>query len=83
MKKRGLFVVSFLMAVMSLTIFNSCDMDIGLGSAIDTEVPIITIENPPTDAKIRNAFTMSGKWKDDGTISSIKVELKNTETKKK
>ena len=82
MKKRGLFVTCFLIAVMSLTVFNSCDIDIGLGAAIDTEVPTISIENPPTDAIIRDAFVISGNYSDDGEISSISLDLKNTENKK-
>ena len=82
MKNRGLFVISFLMAVMSLTVFNSCELNIGLGAAIDTEVPVISIENPPTNAVIREDFVISGTYSDDGEISAIKVELKNLSTKK-
>lgn len=82
MKKCGLFVTCFLMAAMSLTVFNSCDIDIGLGAAIDTEVPSITIENPPTDSIICDAFVISGNYSDDGEISSISLDLKNTENKK-
>ena len=78
MKKRGLFATLFGMAVMSFTIFNSCDLAIGLGSAVDTEVPIIKIENPPTSAIIRDAFQISGTWSDDGSIKDITVELKDT-----
>ena len=78
MKKRGLFATLFGMAVMSFTIFNSCDLAIGLGSAVDTEVPTIKIENPPTSAIIRDAFQISGTWSDDGSIKDITVELKDT-----
>jgi len=70
------------MAVMSLTVLNSCDIDIGLGAAIDTEVPILTIENPPTDAVIRDAFVISGSYSDDGEISRISLDLRNTENNK-
>ncbi len=82
MKNRGLFVLSFLMAVMSFTVLNSCDIDIGLGAAIDTEVPILTIENPPTGAVIRDAFVISGSYSDDGEISRISLDLRNTENNK-
>ena len=79
MKNRGLLVICFLMAAMSFTVFNSCDIDIGLGAAIDTEVPLLTIENPPTSSIIRDDFFITGTYSDDGVISSIKGELKNLE----
>ena len=82
MKNRGLFVICFLLASMSFTVFNSCDLSIGLGAAIDTEVPTITIENPPTGAIICDDFSLSGTYSDDGVISDISVVLTNTGTNK-
>lgn len=79
MKKRGLLALLFGMAVLSFTILNSCDIDIGLGSAVDTEPPTLTIENPPASKIIRDAFPISGTFSDDGSISAITVELTNTE----
>lgn len=83
MKKRGLFAILFGMAVLSFGLFNSCDIDIGLGSAVDVEPPTLFIENPPASKIIRDAFPISGTYKDDGTISAITVELTNTETQVK
>lgn len=80
MKKRGLLALLFGMAVMSFTILNSCDIDIGLGSAVDTEPPTLTIENPPASKIIRDAFPICGTFSDDGSISAITVVLTNTET---
>ena len=80
MKKRGLLALLFGMAVMSFTILNSCDIDIGLGSAVDTEPPSLTIENPPASKIIRDAFPICGTFSDDGSISAITVVLTNTET---
>ena len=79
MKKRGLYAILLGMAAMSFSFFNSCNIDIGLGAAVDTDVPTLKIENPPTAAIIRDPFQISGSWKDDGTIKSIKVELKNSD----
>ena len=79
MKKRGLFAILFGMAVMSFTLFNSCDLDIGLGSAVDTEPPKVTIENPPIAAVIRDSFPIRGTWTDDGTLSEISVVLTSTD----
>ena len=82
MKKREFLGLAFFMAVMSFTLFNSCEINIGLGSAIDTEVPNLTIENPPTSSVIRDAFVISGTYSDDGEISGISVELKNSDSNK-
>ena len=83
MKKRGLFAILFGMAVLSFGLFTSCDIDIGLGSAVDVEPPTLFIENPPASKIIRDAFPINGTYKDDGTISAITVELTNTETQVK
>lgn len=63
---------NFLLFLLIL-IFVSCE--IGLGSSVDTESPELTIKNPPADAVIRDAFAISGIWKDDGTIDSISVNM--------
>ena len=76
-KKAG-FVTVCLSALMLF--FASCDVEIGLGSSVDTRAPELTISNPPTGAVIRDSFTIAGTCGDDGTIKSITVELKNTET---
>ena len=83
MKKRGLFAILFGMAVLSFGLFTSCDIDIGLGSAVDVEPPTLYIENPPASKIIRDAFPISGTFSDDGSISAITVELTNTETQVK
>ena len=80
MKKRGLLSILVGMAVLSFTLFNSCE--IGLGESVDTAAPSIKIDSPNTSAIIRDAFAIKGTWSDDGTISRIEVILTNTETKK-
>lgn len=55
----------------------SCE--IGLGSSVDTDPPSITISNPPVDAIIRDDFSISGTWSDDGSIDSISVKLERTD----
>ena len=79
MKKSSLFAILVGMAVLSFSLFNSCE--IGLGESVDTEAPSLSIQNPPTSAIVRDAFDLRGTWSDDGSIDSISVTLKNTETK--
>lgn len=71
MKKLGLFFTLLL-----ILIIVSCE--IGLGSSVDTEVPTISIENPPNLAKIRDPFVIDGRWSDDGSISDLSIVLKST-----
>ena len=58
-------------------IYSSCE--IGLGSAVDTEVPTVEITNPPVDSIVRGSLGISGSWSDDGEISSISCMLTQTE----
>ena len=58
-------------------IYSSCE--IGLGSAVDTEVPTIEITNPPVDSIVRGSLGISGSWSDDGTIAGVKVTLNRTD----
>ena len=79
MKKSRLFAILAGMAVLSFSLFNSCE--IGLGESVDTEAPSLSINNPPTSAVVRDAFAINGNWSDDGSIDGISISLKNTETK--
>ncbi|MCQ2591177.1 MAG: Ig-like domain-containing protein [Treponema sp.] len=59
----------------SILFIFSCNLDIGLGQAVDTETPQIFFgEVVPDNAIIRGTFNLSGTWRDDGIISvSIKL----------
>lgn len=58
----------------------SCD--VGLGSAVDTQSPLIEITYPPVSAKIRKTFTLYGTCSDDQGVSSISVSVKRVSDKK-
>ena len=57
----------------------STSCEVGLGSAVDTQAPGITIERPEVDMVIRDKFVMSGEWNDDGVIDSVYVMVKRTD----
>jgi len=59
----------------SITILFTISCEIGLGAYVDTEAPSLEISNPPVDAVIRDDFAITGTWTDDGTISSVKVDM--------
>lgn len=55
----------------------SCE--IGLGAAVDTEAPSVTIDSPQAGSVIRDSFAIRGSWSDDGAISSVKVTLESSD----
>ncbi len=60
-----------------VAIFISCE--IGLGTAVDTEPPSISIISPEPASIIRDKFRIGGTWSDDGRIKEITAELKRTD----
>ncbi len=54
----------------------SCE--IGLGAAIDTEAPVISIDYPPTNSTIMGTFLLAGSCDDDMGVSEIEVQIKNS-----
>lgn len=80
MKKNLLSVFAVVLTV-SCGIFLSCE--VGLGDSIDTKVPKVEITLPSADYIVRDEFTISGTWSDDGELKDIDVVLTNTSTKKK
>lgn len=58
-----------------LIFFIAISCEIGLGASIDTEALAISIENPPAEAKIREAFIIDGTWY--ALIDPIKEGIKD------
>ena len=79
MKKNLLSVFAFVLTVFC-GIFLSCE--VGLGDSIDTKVPTVEITSPSADYIVRDEFTISGTWSDDGELKDIDVVLTNTSTKR-
>ena len=79
MKKLLHFITVLLI---SIILFFSCT--IGLGESVDTEVPTVSIVSPDPHAvfSICGDFLIQGTWKDDGTIKSVVVTLKQDKDKK-
>ncbi len=67
-----------LLSIFSLFVI-SCE--IGLGASVDTDPPSLDIVNPPVDAIIRDNFTISGIWSDDGKVKNVSVKLSRTDGK--
>ena len=75
-KTTAIFIISF-----AGILFNACG-NVGLGDAVDIAVPTVEISYPPKNAIVRDMFIVSGTCEDDILVSSVKVTLTNTSTKK-
>lgn len=71
MIKRNLFVLFSISMALFLA---SCD--VGLGSAVDTEPPVLTIDYPQSGSIIRDSFILAGSCKDDVAVSKVEVVVK-------
>lgn len=75
------FLVSFIaLLAFGAALFVSCE--IGLGSSVDTQPPLVAVESPTADYIIKDAFVMQGTCSDEQGVQAISVSLKNTATKK-
>ncbi|MDY3130408.1 MAG: Ig-like domain-containing protein, partial [Treponema sp.] len=71
MIKRNLFVLFSIFMALFLA---SCD--VGLGSAVDTEPPVLTIDYPQSGSIIKDSFILAGSCKDDVAVSKVEVVVK-------
>ena len=67
----AVFAALFFTALFSL--FYSCE--VGLGSAVDTQPPSVSISYPPSLSVIRDSFVFAGNWNDDRNIEGVFVEV--------
>ena len=80
MKKISQFIGGGVLAL-SLLSLASCGEDSGLGGAIDTKAPSLSIDYPPSSAAVRDKFVLSGTCSDDKSIGRVIVTVKNVDTK--
>lgn len=67
------------LCLISLSVF-FFGCEIGLGSAIDVEAPLIKIEYPPEAAVARGTLTVKGTCSDDQQVTTVYVCLVNSKT---
>ncbi len=77
MKRFSLFTILF--ALLSGFMFFSCE--VGLGEAIDTEAPKITINYPESKAIVRDSFVLAGTCSDDIAVTKVVVSILDEENK--
>ena len=69
------FIVS--VSLLFLLTFSACE--VGLGEAVDTSSPNVSITYPPASSTIRDSFIIAGICEDDKGVSSVKVSITNTD----
>ena len=53
---------------------------VGLGDAVDTKSPKVSITYPPVQSIIKNTFTLRGTASDDNELVGVLITVTNTET---
>lgn len=77
MKRFSLFTILF--ALLSGFMFFSCE--VGLGEAVDTEAPKITIDYPESKAIVRDSFVLAGTCSDDIAVTKVIVSILDEKNK--
>ena len=73
--------ISKIFVLFSLVVFIIASCDIGLGSSVDTETPVLSITSPESASIIRGSFAINGEWSDDGEIAGVTCILTNVDKK--
>ena len=61
-----------------MVLFTNCEL--GLGEAVDTTAPTISIKYPPAASTIRGTFVLAGECDDDKHVTTVKVTVQDTGT---
>lgn len=77
MKKGVLKLIYAFLCLSSLILFSNCE--VGLGEAVDTQAPTLSVTYPPASSVIREDFTIAGVCADDTKVTSVVIEVKNTD----
>ena len=79
MKRNFISYFIFVFIIISLgALLSSCGEESGLGSAIDTKAPVLSIDYPKASGSaIRDSFILAGSVSDDKSISYITVSVKS------
>lgn len=78
MKKK--FLTLFTLLLSFVLILTGCE--VGLGEAVDTEPPVLSINYPPAASTIRDSFVIAGTCEDDKGVTKVTVDVRNTDMNK-
>ena len=66
------------MLIAGVFLFTACPREIGLGSAVDTQKPVISITSPEADSILNGNVTLTGTVTDDLAVKSVTVTFTST-----
>ncbi|MBO5236330.1 MAG: hypothetical protein J6B32_04390 [Spirochaetaceae bacterium] len=73
-----------ILVLVAIIAFSFFDCEVGLGTSVDTQPPVVAITSPGKGAVIRNTFTMKGTTDDETYVQEVSVLFtSNTEKGKK
>lgn len=78
-KLKTRFTVGAALLAVSL-LFVSCPREIGLGGAVDTQKPVVSITSPDADSVVKDVITLSGKATDETSLAGVSVTFQSTES---
>lgn len=61
------------MLAVGVLLFTGCPRDIGLGGAVDTQKPVVSILTPKADSVVRQTINISGTASDDRELDKITI----------
>ena len=67
------FFIFLIAAIFSVMTFAACE--VGLGSAVDTQAPTVSITYPPSLSIIRESFVFAGTWTDDMGVKTVHIDV--------
>ena len=71
-KKQSAIIVIFLL--LSITVITACNSPLGLGSQLNLNGPIVSIDYPPSRIPIDGLFYLAGTAKGNSGIESLSVK---------
>lgn len=74
---KTVFIGVFIFACAGLY-FSSCNSNVGLGESVDTEAPKVSIDYPPSNAVVRDAFVLAGECSDDRGVDKVEITIANS-----
>lgn len=79
-KSRKTFTISLASVVLValVSLFFSCE--VGLGSAVDTQSPVLSIETPSSSTIHNRNILVGGTWNDDKGVTRVELSVSDNET---
>lgn len=72
------FFLPFLFLFSLLGLFTACEVEVGMGEALDLEAPVCTVTSPQTLSNVHKSFRMAGTCSDNIGVTAVEITDKST-----